>query len=122
MLLNHMKDKAVFIGPEIFEKEIGNKGIVLPDSVRLVPHLFFYQLTSGDQYVPAPDPDFTLSSGGVKNYYVDQIEAIVGTMLLRRAQYELAYKKKDRAKIYIDKVVKDFPAVSVPPELLDQIK
>ncbi|GMU88298.1 MAG: hypothetical protein AMXMBFR49_05060 [Chlorobiota bacterium] len=122
MLLNNMKDKAVFIGPEVFEKEIANKEIVLPDSVRLVPHLFFYQLTSGDQYVPAPDPDFTLSSGGVKNYYVDQIEAIVGTMLLRRAQYELAYKKKDRAKIYIDKVVKDFPAVSVPPELLDQIK
>jgi len=122
MLLNNMKDKAVFIGPEVFEKEIAGKEIVLPDSVKLIPDLFFYRLTTGGQYVPAPDPDFVFSSGGVKNYYVDQINAIVGTMLLRRAQYELAYNKKDRAKVYIDKVVKDFRSVSVPPELLDQIK
>lgn len=122
MLLNNMKDRAVLIGPEVFEKEIANKEIVLPDSVRLVPEIFFYRLTTGDQYIPAPDPDFVFTSGGVQNYYVEQINALVGTMLLRRAQYELAYKKKERAKVYIDKVIKDFPTVSVPQELLDGIK
>ena len=122
MLLNNMKSHTVFIAPEVFEKEIANKEIVLPDSVKLVPDLFFYRLTTGDQYIPAANPNFVFSSGGVRNYYVEQIEGIVGTMLLRRAQYELAYHKKDRAKVYIDKVIKDFPALNVPRELLDQIK
>jgi len=122
MLLNNMKSRTVFIAPEVFEKEIANKEIVLPDSIKLVPDLFFYRLTTGDQYIPAADPNFVFSSGGVRNYYVEQIEGIVGTMLLRRAQYELAYHKKDRAKVYIDKVVKDFPGLNVPRELLDQIK
>ncbi len=123
ILLNNMKaHRTVYIAPEVFEKEIANKEIVLPDSVKLVPDLFFYRLTTGNDYVSAPNPDFVFSSGGVRNYYVEQIEGIVGTMLLRRAQYELAYNKKERAKIYINKVIKDFPTVNVPSELLDKVK
>jgi hypothetical protein len=122
ILMNNYKGRPVFIAPEVVDKELANKEIELPANIKLVPDLFFYRLTDNDEYIPAADPNYVFESGGIKNIYIEQINALSGAMLLRRAQYELSYNKKQRAKIYIDKVLKDFPDTTVPPELLEAIK
>lgn len=122
ILMKNYKGRPVFIAPEVVDKELANKEIELPANIRLVPDLFFYRLTDNDEYIPAADPSYVFESGGIKNIYIEQINALSGAMLLRRAQYELSYNKKQRAKIYIDKVLKDFPDTTVPPELLEAIK
>ena len=122
ILLKNYKDRPVFIAPELVDKELANKEFELPANMKLIPDLFFYRLTDNDDYIPAADPDFIYQSGGVNNIYIEQINALTGAMLLRRAQYELSYNKKDRAKLYIDKVLKDFPGTTVPQEFLEKIK
>ena len=122
ILLKNYKDRPVFIAPELVDKELANKEFELPANMKLIPDLFFYRLTDNDDYIPAADPDFIYQSGGVNNIYIEQINALTGAMLLRRAQYELSYNKKERAKLYIDKVLKDFPGTTVPQEFLEKIK
>jgi hypothetical protein len=122
ILLKNYKDRPVFIAPELVDKELANKEFELPANMKLIPDLFFYRLTDNDDYIPAADPDFVYQSGGVNNIYIEQINALTGAMLLRRAQYELSYNKKERAKLYIDKVLKDFPGTTVPQEFLEKIK
>jgi len=122
ILLKNMKDRPVFLAPELVDKELANKEFELPPNIKLVPDLFFFRLTDKDEYIPAPDPDFTYQTGGVDNIYIEQIRLLTGAMLFRRAQYELSYSKKDRAKVYIDKVIKDFPGTQVPPEFMEKLK
>lgn len=122
ILLKNYKNRPVFIAPELVDKELANKEFELPSNMKLIPDLFFYRLTDSDEYIPAPDPDFVYQSGGVNNIYIEQINALTGAMLLRRAQYELSYNKKERAKLYIDKVMKEFPGTTVPQEFFEKIK
>ncbi|OQY70103.1 MAG: hypothetical protein B6D45_11805 [Ignavibacteriales bacterium UTCHB3] len=122
ILLNNLKDKPVFIGPELVDKELANREIELPDSLQLVPYMFMYRLSDSKDYIPAPDPDFHFETGGVRNIYTDQLQNIVGTMLLKRVRYELAFNKHDRAKVYLDKIKQDFPETVVPPEILEKVK
>ncbi len=122
ILVKNYKDRPVFIAPELVDKELANKELELPANLKLIPDLFFYRLTDSDEYIPASDPDFVYQSGGVNNIYIEQINALTGAMLLRRAQYELSYNKLERAKLYINKVMKDFPGTTVPQELLEKIK
>jgi hypothetical protein len=122
ILLKNYKDRPVFIAPELVDKELANKEFELPANIKLVPDLFFYRITDNDEYIPAPDPDFVYETGGVKNTYTDQINDLTAAMLLRRVDYELTYKKKDRAQVYLDKLRKSFPDTQVPPELLEKFK
>lgn len=122
ILVKNYKDRPVFIAPELVDKELANKELELPANLKLIPDLFFYRLTDSEEYIPASDPDFIYQSGGVNNIYIEQINALTGAMLLRRADYELSYNKKERAKLYIDKVIKDFPGTTVPQELMEKIK
>jgi hypothetical protein len=46
------------------------------------------------------------------------MENDVGTMLARRALYEIQYNRFDRAKIYIKKIKEEFPNYNIPSELL----
>jgi len=41
-------------------------------------------------------------------------------MLTYRAYYELKFNKPERAKIYINKIRKDFPDYQLPPDLANK--
>lgn len=121
ILLKNYKERPVFLAPELIDNELANKQLELPANIRLVPFLFFYRLTDNDEYIPAPDPDFSYQTGGVKNLYTDQIRLLTGSMLLKRMEYELAFNKKERAKVYSDKILKDFPETTIPPEIMEKL-
>jgi len=72
--------------------------------------------------VPAPDPNFIISIPENRNKYIDFIEQAAGVMLSFRAAYELQFNKPERAKVFIEKVKKDFPKYQIPYEILNRVK
>ena len=57
-----------------------------------------------------------------KDKYVLNIQSFVSSMLSRRALYELQNNYPDRAKVYAEKIVRDFPDYGLPPGLADILK
>ena len=116
----HTRD--VYIGPELFENEMQRGQFQLPAGYILVPELFLFKVVKGNDYVPAPDPNFILRFPKNMNNYTRFIENTVGAMLARRALYEMQFDKVERARIYIEKIKKDFPDYKLPPQLLNVIE
>lgn len=120
LITTNIDKRSYYIGPELFENEIRRGEFALPPGYILVPDLFLFKVSKGNEYVPAPDPDFILRLPNKHNHYIDFIENIVGSMLTYRAYYELKFNKPDRAKIYIDKIRKDFPYFQLPVDLANK--
>lgn len=111
-----------YIGLELFQTEMQRGEFSLPEGYQIVPHLLLFKVVKGTDYVPAPDPNFTIRFPDNRNKYIAFIENAVATMLTYRATYELQFNRTDRAKFYIAKVKKDFPNFQIPYDLLNRIK
>jgi hypothetical protein len=122
LVKTNVNERDYFIAPEVFDQEMKRGEFVLPEGYTLVPHLFFYKVVKGNEYVPAPDPDFKIRIASNRNTYIDNIENIVGRMLSNRAFYEVQNGKSDRAKIYLKKILSDLPGFKLHPALLEVLK
>lgn len=114
--------RTFYIAPELVENEMRSNQFSLPNGYFLVPDLFLFKVVKTNDYVPAADPNFTIKFPKIRNHYVNFIENLVGSMLVRRAMYEMHFNKTERAKIYIDKVKSDFPNYQIPYNLGDVIQ
>ncbi len=114
--------REFYVAPEVVQNEMQRGEFVLPEGYSIVPHLFLFKVTKDQKYISAPDPDFTIRIPVRKDKYVSAIENFVAGMLVSRAFYELQYNKIDRAKLYINKMRKDFPEMRVPPQLQNLIE
>ena len=94
----------------------------LPDGYTLVPHLLLYKVVKGNEYVPAPDPEFTIRIATNRNLYIDNIENMAGRMLSNRAYYEVQNGRSDRAKMYLQKILPDLPGFKLHPALQEILK
>jgi hypothetical protein len=113
-------DKGNFyIAPELFEGEMQRGEFTLPAGYTLVPDLFLFKVVKGNNYIPAPDPNFIIRFPKRRTDYINFIEQTVGSMLARRALYEMQFDKLDRAKIYIKKIKDSFPNYVLPQGLDD---
>ena len=117
LVATNVDKRNFYISPELFENEMQKGQFMLPDGYTLVPEIFMFKVVKGNQYVPEPDPNFTIRFPKKRNFYVNFIELQVGAMLARRALYELQYDKIDRAKIFVRKIQKDFPDYTLPEGL-----
>jgi hypothetical protein len=108
-----------YVAPELFENEMQRGEFTLPAGYTLVPDLFLFKVVKGTDYVPAPDPNFIIRFPKVRTEYINFIEQTVGSMLARRALYEMQFDKIDRAKIYIKKIKNDLPNYILPQGLAD---
>ncbi|HEX3074479.1 MAG TPA: hypothetical protein VHP30_12785, partial [Ignavibacteriales bacterium] len=115
-------ERSFYIAPELFDNEMQNKSFELPGGYELVPHLFYFKVVKSGEYIAAPDPNFVIRMDRRSNYYTNSIANIVCSMLIRRALYENAYNKPERAKMYINKVKEDFPDYQIAPEVLSTLK
>ena len=120
LISTNIDKKSYYIGPELFQNEMQRGEFALPPGYKLVPDLFLFKVSKGNEYVPASDPDFILRFPNKHNHYIDFIENTVGSMLAYRAYYELQFNKPFRAKVYIDKIKKDFPDFQLPADLADK--
>lgn len=122
LIKTNINERDYFIAPELVEQEMKRGEFKLPEGYNLVPHLFFYKVVEGNEYVPAPDPDFSIRIATNRNVYIDTIENMVGRMLSNRAYYEVQHGKSDRAKIYLKKILNDLPGFKLHPALQDVLK
>jgi hypothetical protein len=111
-----------YIGLELLQNEMQRGEFTLPVGYQIVPHLLMFKVVKGNDYVSAPDPNFTIRFPSNRNKYIDFIETTAGTMLTYRAAYELQFNKPERAKVYLDKVRKDFPNYQIPYDIENKIK
>jgi hypothetical protein len=122
LIKTNIDERDFFIGPELVEQEMKRGEFTLPKGYTLVPHLLTYQVAKGNEYVPAPDPDFELRIASNRNYYIDTIENMVGRMLSNRAYYEVQHGRSDRAKVYLKKILRDLPGFKLHPALQEVLK
>ena len=115
----NIKSGNFYIAPELFENEMQKGEFTLPSGYTLVPDLFLFKVIKGKDYITAPDPNFRIRFPKERNDYINFIEQTVGSMLARRALYEMQFDKFDRAKIYIKKIKSDFPNYVLPAGLDD---
>ncbi len=122
LIKTNVDQRDYFIAPELFEQEMKRGEFKLPEGYTLVPYLLTYKVVKSDKYVPAPDPDFQIRIASNRNYYIDTIENMVGRMLSNRAYYEVKFGRTDKAKIYLQKILRDLPGFRLHPALLEVLK
>lgn len=122
LVAKNIEKRNYYIGLELLQNEMQGGEFTLPTGYQLVPHLLMFKVVEGNDYVPAPDPNFTIRFPKNRNKYIDFIETTSATMLTYRAAYELQFNKPERAKIYLDKVRKDFPNYQIPYDIESRVK
>lgn len=123
LVRTNIQKRDFYIAPELFENEMQRGEFTLPEGYTMVPDIFLFKVVGTTDYIPAADPDFTLRLPDSRDVYLNQIElSFVCPMLIRRALYELKFDKVDKAKLYVEKVERDFPDYKIPAELEQVIK
>ncbi len=117
-LITGNEDRNFYMGLELFQSEISSGQFAIPEGYQIVPHLLMFKVVKGNQYVTAPNPNFTIRLPKVKNSYIQFIETSVATMLTYRASYELQFGFKDRAQTYLKKVINSFSGYQIPTDIL----
>jgi Protein of unknown function (DUF2723) len=114
--------KDIYISQELVENEMQKGEFILPEGYIVVPDNLLFRIVRGKEYVPVSEPTFTIRFPKTRTKYIDFMENAVGTMLARRALYEIQFNKIDRAKTYIKKIKEEFPNYNIPRELLQAIE
>ncbi len=122
LISTNIDKRDFYVAPELFSNEMQSGQFVLPAGYILVPDLLMFKVVKGNKYIPAADPNFRIRFPKEKNYYTNFIENLAGSMLARRALYEMQFDKIDRAKIYIRKIKTDFPDYVLPGGLAEVLE
>lgn len=117
LVATNIDKRNFYIAPELFENEMQKGEFTLPKGYSLVPDLLLFKVVKGNGYVPAPDPNFDIRFPAVGTTYTNTIKNFVGTMLARRALYEMQFDKIARAKVYIKKIKSDLKGYLLPQGL-----
>jgi hypothetical protein len=117
LVATNIDEKDFYVAPEIYEQEMQRGEFVLPEGYTLVPDLFLFKVIKENQYYPAPDFSYKIRFPEKRNYYINMIENFVGTMLSRRALYEIEFAQRERARYYVQKIIKNLPNYKLPTVL-----
>lgn len=108
----------IYLAPEMIDNEMQKGEFALPQDYYLVPDLFLFKVVKTKEYVPAKEPDFNIQIPERRNYYVNFIEDKIGSLLARRAIYEMQFNKSERAKAYINKIKNALPQYKLSSDLM----
>lgn len=122
LVATNFDEREFYIAPELVDFDIPNREFILPEGYSIVPDIFFFKVVKGNEYVPVSDPNFTIRFPKNRNVYIDNLEKIIGKMLLKRALYETQFDKRDRAKLFLKKVRSEFPNVEIPAGITEAIE
>lgn len=118
LVSSNIENKSVYIGTELVENEMKNGSFSLPEGYTLIPDIFLFKVVKQNSpYTPAKINDFTIRIPYRLTKYIDNIEHISGTMLVRRALYELQFNHTAKAKSYTALIKKNFPDYVIPDNL-----
>lgn len=118
LIAKNIEERNCYIGIELFQNEMQRNEFNLPEGFQIVPYNLLFKVVKGNQYVEAPLPNFTIRFPKSTNRYIDFIKNTIATILTYRAAYEIQFNKIERAKIYLEKVKKDYPDFIIPANIL----
>lgn len=118
LIAKNIEERNCYIGIELFQNEMQRNEFNLPAGFQIVPYNLLFKVVKGNQYVEAPLPNFTIRFPKSTNRYIDFIKNTIATILTYRAAYEIQFNKIERAKIYLEKVKKDYPDFIIPANIL----
>ena len=122
LVTTNIEKYNIYLAPEMVDIEMQKGEFTLPPDYYLVPNLFLFKVVRTKEYVSAKEADFNIQIPERRDYYVNFIEEKVGSMLARRAIYEMQNNKSDRAKVYINKIKNALPQYKLSPELMRVIE
>ena len=109
--------KDFYMSPDVLESQIYSGKFKLGENQFIIPDVLLFRVVNTEDYYPAPDPDFKIRFPAETTFGVKKIKDIIFVMLQNRIKYELQYGKKDRAKVYLNKIIQLFPEKKIPREL-----
>jgi hypothetical protein len=110
-----------YIGIELIQNEMNRGEFILPKGYTVAPHIFLFKIVKEGEYLPAPNPDFSIRFTKKNNRYTVFIRNTIAGMLIYRSMYEMQFNNIGQAKKYIEKVRKEFPEVNIPNDLITRI-
>ncbi len=122
LIETNIDKREVYLGAELVMNEMQKGEFKLPEGYYLVPDIFFFKVVKTNKYVPADDPAFYLRFPKQQNYYVNFVADMTGSMLVRRALYEMQFDNRARAKVYIKKLKQELPDFAIPAGLAEVIE
>lgn len=122
LITKNIDERNCFIGLELFQSEMQQGEFNLPEGYTIVPYNLLFKVVKNKNYHESPLPNFELRFPKGNNRYIDFIRNTVATMLVYRAAYEIQFNKIERAKIYLNKVRKDFPEFNIPVGILNSVE
>lgn len=122
LIETNIDKREVYLGAELVMNEMQKGEFKLPEGYTLVPDIFFFKVVKTNKYVPADDPVFHLRIPKQNNYYVNFVADMTGSMLVRRALYEMQFDNRARAKVYIKKLKAELPDFAIPQGLAEVIE
>jgi len=122
LIQTNFDKRPVYLSAELVMNELQKGEFKLPAGLTVVPDIFFFKVVKTNKYVPAQNPAFHLRLPKQQNYYIDFVEDMVGSMLVRRALYEMQFDNRDRAKVYIKKLKQELPEFTIPQGLAEVIE
>ena len=122
LIETNIDKREVYLGAELVMNEMQKGEFKLPEGYTLVPDIFFFKLVRTNKYVPADNPVFHLRFPKQQNYYVNFVADMTGSMLVRRALYEMQFDNRARAKVYIKKLKEELPDFAIPAGLAEVIE
>ncbi|MFA6026856.1 MAG: DUF2723 domain-containing protein [Ignavibacteriaceae bacterium] len=122
LIETNIDKRPVYLGAELVMNEMQKGEFKLPQGLTLVPDIFFFKVVKTNKYVPADNPNFHVRFPKQNNYYVSFVEDMIGSMLVRRALYEMQFDNRERAKVYIKKLKEELPDFAIPAGLAEVIE
>lgn len=122
LIETNIDKREVYLGAELVMNEMQKGEFKLPDGYTVVPDIFFFKVVKTNKYVHADNPVFHLRFPKQNNYYVNFVADMTGSMLVRRALYEMQFDNRERAKVYIKKLKAELPDFAIPAGLAEVIE
>lgn len=119
MIETNLGERDVFLAPELVQNELARRQLYLPERTALVPHLFFFKVVRGKDYVPLQNTDVSIRFPKIRNRYTDMVRNMVSTMLSWRVQYEVQSNKMEEARCLKLTFQTQFPGVPLPKPMQD---
>ena len=98
-----------YITFDIINKFISKKKFDTGPGSYIIPDILTFKVVHDKNYHPARSPDFKIRFKKNRNEDEDYYYTLIAWILENRAEYELSFNKLDRAKIYINKILSDYP-------------
>lgn len=119
LITKNIDERNCYLGLELVQNEMQRGEFNLPKDFSLVPVNLLFKVVKTKNYVEDQLSDYKLRFPKETNKYIEFIKTSVATMLLYRAVYEVQFQKINRARIYLEKIRKEFPEFNIPIEILN---